>query len=192
MGAAISLRQFTNNAFPQHHGMQPEERVGIGVDEDGDGFTNELTRADITAVTLYLAKLPVPGQVIPDDPEVREAVQIGEQRFSQIGCASCRIAKLLLVNNGWIYTEPNPFNPSGNLSPAGSSLGSHSAPTFEDAIAARRSFVFRRRTRRSSSRANMGTSERGKMHPLIQAPAWQIFLRKPEASSKLASDSEAK
>jgi hypothetical protein len=114
-GAAISLRQFTNNAFPQHHGMQPEERVGIGVDEDGDGFSNELTRADISAVTVYQATLPVPGQVIPDDPEVREAVHIGEQRFSQIGCASCHITKLPLTEKGWIYTEPNPFNPAGNL-----------------------------------------------------------------------------
>jgi CxxC motif-containing protein (DUF1111 family) len=111
----ISLRQFTNNAFPQHHGMQPEERVGIGVDEDGDGFRNELTRADITAVTVYQATLPVPGQVIPDDPEVKTAVNTGEQRFSQIGCAGCHVLKLPLVNKGWIYTEPNPFNPSGNL-----------------------------------------------------------------------------
>jgi hypothetical protein len=114
-GAVISLRQFTNNAFPQHHGMQPEERVGIGVDEDGDGFTKELTRADITAVTVYQATLPVPGQVIPDDLEVREAVRVGEQRFSQDGCTSCHIPKLPLVDKGWIYSEPSPFNPSGNL-----------------------------------------------------------------------------
>src|ERR1700732_1849879 len=36
---------------------------------------------------------------------------------------------------------------------------SHSAPAFEDADAARGPFVFCRRTRRSSSRANMGTSQ---------------------------------
>jgi hypothetical protein len=114
-GAAISLRQFTNNAFPQHHGMQPEERAGIGVDGDGDGFRNELTRADITAVTVYQATLPVPGRVVPDDPDVEQAVHIGEQRFSQLGCASCHIRKLPLVDKGWIYTEPSPFNPSGNL-----------------------------------------------------------------------------
>jgi hypothetical protein len=114
-GAVISLRQFTNNAFPQHHGMQPEERFGIGFDEDGDGLTNELTRADITAVTVYQAALPVPGRLIPDDPEVRQAVQRGEQRFPQLGCANCHIPQLPLVNKGWIYTEPSPFNPPGNL-----------------------------------------------------------------------------
>jgi hypothetical protein len=114
-GAVISLRQFTNNAFPQHHGMQPEERAGIGVDGDGDGFVNELTRADITAVTVYQATLPVPGRSLPDDPEVQEAAHIGEQRFSQLGCASCHTPKLPLVDNGWIYTEPSPFNPVGNL-----------------------------------------------------------------------------
>jgi Di-haem oxidoreductase, putative peroxidase len=114
-GAAISLRQFTNNAFPQHHGMQPEERAGIGVDGDGDGFRNELTRADITAVTVYQATLPVPGRSVPDDPEAQEAVHIGEQRFSQLGCAGCHIPRLPLLDKGWIYTEPSPFNPAGNM-----------------------------------------------------------------------------
>jgi hypothetical protein len=114
-GAAISLRQFTNNAFQQHHGMQPEERVGIGVDEDGDGFTDELTRADITAVTVYQATLPVPSRSIPDGPEVEQAIHRGEQGFSQLGCAICHIPRLPLVDKGWFYTEPNPFNPSGNL-----------------------------------------------------------------------------
>ncbi len=114
-GAVISLRQFTNNAFPQHHGMQTEERFGIGSDEDGDGFANELTRADITAVTVYQAVLPVPGRVIPDNAEAAEAARRGEQLFSKIGCAACHIPSLPLGDRGWIYSEPNPFNPIGNL-----------------------------------------------------------------------------
>lgn len=114
-GAVVSLRQFTNNAFTQHFGMQPEERFGTGVDEDGDGFVNELTRADITAATIYQATLPPPGRVIPDNPEVESAIRIGEKRFEQIGCASCHVPRLPLTKKGWIYTEPGPYNPAGNL-----------------------------------------------------------------------------
>lgn len=116
-GAAVSLRQFTNNAFTHHHGMQTEERFGIGIDNDGGGFVNELTRADITAVTIFQAALPVPGRVTPEDEEARKAAALGEVRFSQIGCASCHIPALPLVNGGWIYSEPNPYNPAGNLQP---------------------------------------------------------------------------
>jgi cytochrome c peroxidase len=114
----ISLRQFTNNAFNHHHGMQAEERFGLGVDADGDGFVNELTRADITAATLFQATLPVPGRVIHSDPTVRAAVASGEARFAQIGCTSCHIPSLPLNNRGWIYSEPNPYNPAGNLRPS--------------------------------------------------------------------------
>jgi Di-haem oxidoreductase, putative peroxidase len=114
-GNVISLRQFTNNAYNHHHGIQSEERFGTDVDADGDGFVNELTRADVTAVTIFQATLPVPGRVISRDPEIREAVRLGELRFNQVGCATCHIASLPLGNQGWIFTEPNPFNPPGNL-----------------------------------------------------------------------------
>src|SRR5262249_45986476 len=76
---------------------------------------NELTRADVTAVTVWQATLPVPGRVIPRDPEIERAVLAGEQAFNRIGCATCHVPKLPLDNRGWIYTEPNPFNPPGNL-----------------------------------------------------------------------------
>jgi cytochrome c peroxidase len=111
----VSLREFSNTAFNQHHGMQSTERFGVDTDPDGDGFTNELTRADITAVTVWQATLQVPGRVIPRDPDVEHAVLVGEQTFERIGCASCHIPRLPLDNRGWIFSEPNPFNPPGNL-----------------------------------------------------------------------------
>lgn len=111
----ISLRQFTNNAFNHHHGIQSEERFGVGVDADGDGFANELTRADVTAVTLFQATLPVPVQVIASDPDVANAVKNGRKIFSQIRCSRCHIPELPLDKQGWVYTEPNPYNPPGNL-----------------------------------------------------------------------------
>jgi cytochrome c peroxidase len=117
-GNVISLRQFSNNAFNHHHGIQPTERFGGGTDPDGDGYMNELTRADVTAVSVFQATLAVPGRVIPNDPEIEAAVLTGEARFSSIGCATCHIPALPLDRRGWIFTEPNPFNPAGNLRPS--------------------------------------------------------------------------
>lgn len=114
-GNVISLREFANNAFNQHHGIQSTERFGLDEDQDGDGVTNELTRADVTAVTVWQAALPPPGRVIPRDPAIERAVWNGEQLFERIGCTSCHIPKLPLDRRGWIYEEPNPFNPPANL-----------------------------------------------------------------------------
>jgi len=111
----VSLREFTNNAFNQHHGMQSTERFGVDTDPDGDGVKNELTRADITAISLFQAAMAVPGRVIPNDPEIEEAVLKGEELFNRIGCSSCHIPKLPLDNKGWLYSEPNPYNPPTNL-----------------------------------------------------------------------------
>jgi CxxC motif-containing protein (DUF1111 family) len=117
------LRQFTNNAFNHHHGIQATERFGVDTDPDGDGVVNELTRADVTAATIYQATLPAPGRVIPKDPRIEQAVLVGEERFKQIGCATCHLSNLPLTNHGWTFTEPNPYNPPGNLRPG-------EAPTF--------------------------------------------------------------
>ena len=111
----ISLRQFTNNAFNHHHGIQSTERFGVDTDPDGDGFVNELTRADVTAASLFQAVMAVPGRVIPNDPEIESAVLLGEQRFQQVKCTSCHVPSLPLDRQGWFYSEPNPYNPAGNL-----------------------------------------------------------------------------
>ena len=115
-GAVVSLRQFSNNAFNHHHGIQSVERFGRG-DPDGDGFERELTRADVTAVSFFQATLAVPGRVIPRDPEIEEAVLLGEQVCEDIGCADCHRPTLTLYRNGWFFSEPNPYNPPGNLRP---------------------------------------------------------------------------
>jgi hypothetical protein len=113
----VSLRQFTNNAYNHHHGMQSEERFGSGMDPDGDGLTNELTRADITAVSLFQAAMAVPTQVIPNNATIQAAVTNGTALFNSIGCATCHIPSLPLYN--WMYVEPNPYNPAGNLQTGG-------------------------------------------------------------------------
>jgi hypothetical protein len=112
-GVVISVRQFTNNAFPQHHGLQPVERFGLNTDPDGDGFTNELSVGDITAATLYQASLAVPGRVIPRNRTIAGAIASGEVIFNRIGCGGCHISNMQLKSV--YYTEPNPFNPPANL-----------------------------------------------------------------------------
>ena len=96
-----------------HHGMQEAEHFGDGVDLDGDGIADELTRGDLTVITIFQVTLPVPGQDTPQDPEAREAVDRGTRLFSEIGCAVCHVSQLRLNNP--TFTEPNPFNPPGNL-----------------------------------------------------------------------------
>ncbi|MFL6211721.1 MAG: di-heme oxidoredictase family protein [Pyrinomonadaceae bacterium] len=114
-GNVVSLREFTNNALNQHHGIQTTERFGIDTDPDGDGVVNEMTRADVTALTVYQAVLQAPGQVIPNDPAIESAIVNGEKVFTQIGCAICHIPALPLSKRNWTYTEPNPYNPATNL-----------------------------------------------------------------------------
>lgn len=116
-GHVVSLRQFSNNAFNHHHGMQAAERFGAGVDADGDGLADELTRTDLTAVTLFQATLAVPGRVIPRDPALERAVAVGEEKFAAIGCVRCHVPYLTLEPGGGLFAEPNPYNPPGNLRP---------------------------------------------------------------------------
>ena len=114
-GVVVSLREFTNNAFHHHHGLQPVERFGLNTDPDGDGVTNELSVGDLTAATLYQAALGVPGQVIPRSPQIAQAIAQGETLFRKSGCGGCHIPEMRLENP--VYTEPNPFNPAFNLRP---------------------------------------------------------------------------
>ena len=114
-GNVVSIREFTNNAYNHHHGIQSTERFGRDTDPDGDGFKNELTVADVTAVSAWQATLQVPGRVIPRNPAIEAAVLAGERAFERIGCATCHVPRLPLDQRGWIYSEPNPFNPAGNL-----------------------------------------------------------------------------
>jgi hypothetical protein len=115
---------FTVNAYNHHHGMEAVERFGIGQkdnkgnlittnDFDEDGVPDELSAGDITAATIFQAAMNIPGRVISDDPARRAAAVRGESRFADIGCTDCHKPSLPL--NTTLFSEPNPFNPPGNL-----------------------------------------------------------------------------
>jgi mono/diheme cytochrome c family protein len=112
-GAAVSIRQFTNEGMNQHMGLQSQELFGIDTDPDGDGVTNELTVGDLTAISLFQAQLGTPGRVIPADPIKRKAVQDGEALFNTIGCIDCHVPAMKL--NSPRFAEANPFNPEWKI-----------------------------------------------------------------------------
>ena len=112
-GAVVSLREFTNNAMNHHHGIQTTERFGLDTDPDQDGVMNELSVGDVTAATIYQASLTAPRQVLPKNPVRRQAAQQGEQLFNDVGCNSCHIPMMELSTRE--FSEPNPYNPAGNL-----------------------------------------------------------------------------
>ena len=112
-GAAVSLRQFTNEGMNQHMGIQSEELFGINTDADGDGIINELTVGDMTALSLFQAQLATPGRVIPADPIKRQAATDGERMFNTIGCTDCHVPAMKL--NSPMFREANPFNPEWKI-----------------------------------------------------------------------------
>jgi hypothetical protein len=111
-GTGVSLRGFSVGGSFLHLGMSAVERFGTG-DEDKDGVAVEFTLGDVTAMTLWMAGLPTPGRVIPKERARRDAMNRGEQLFSQIQCASCHTPAMVL--NVPVFSEPSPYNGQGLL-----------------------------------------------------------------------------
>lgn len=64
-GRVVSLREFSNNAFNHHHGIQSSERFGAGTDPDGAASRaafQALPAAERNAVIELLKSL----QVLPE------------------------------------------------------------------------------------------------------------------------------
>lgn len=87
-GCCQTVRQFDVGAMEFHHGIQPVEVVGDG-DADGDGFVNEISVGEISALHIFQAALERPR-------ETRRGSQAraGEALFQQIGCADCHMPEL--------------------------------------------------------------------------------------------------
>ena len=117
-GAMRSVREFSVNAFNQHHGMQAVERFGLDTDPDQDGVTNELRIGDITAATVFQTALPIPVQSAAGQDT--KTIERGELLFAETGCVACHMAALPLRSTR--FCDPDPTNP-----------GSGPFKTFNDA-----------------------------------------------------------
>ncbi|MBU4529091.1 MAG: hypothetical protein KUA43_17595 [Hoeflea sp.] len=116
-GVMTSLRQFTVNAMNHHHGIQPDERFGArwtgSDDHDGDGKSNEMSAADVSALVAWQATLPAPVQMVPEVEGWAEAAARGEDKFSDFGCATCHRPALPL--DSLAFADPGPFDLAGTL-----------------------------------------------------------------------------
>lgn len=87
-GDNFSMRDFDRGAMQFHFGIQPVEVVdpaGVGgVDEDGDGVTDEISVFDMSVLHVFDVTNPVP-RILPLNADA----EAGLGHFLDIGCASC-------------------------------------------------------------------------------------------------------
>lgn len=116
-GVMTSLRQFTVNALNHHHGMQATERFGARWtstdDHDEDGYEQEITSGDVSALVAWQATLAPPLPVKVDDERWAAAAQRGEQRFKDSGCADCHLPYLPL--SSLAFADPGNMDAAGTL-----------------------------------------------------------------------------
>jgi len=115
-GVAASLREFSNFALHQHHGIQSTERFGWqrtgSADFDRDGVLAEFSPSELSALVVFQASLDWPTL---DEEANPERVQTGREFFEQVQCTSCH--KLRVPVESAVFLEPNPFNRSGTALP---------------------------------------------------------------------------
>lgn len=110
-GNFFSIRDFDIGAIQNHHGMQPVEVVGEGVDSDGDGVVNEILAGELSALHIYLASLERPQQ-----QRTFGRVKRGRELFNELGCASCHRPTLVTRSRLLPVAFPeNPENPRENV-----------------------------------------------------------------------------
>lgn len=115
-GVAASIREFSNFALHQHHGIQTTERFGWqrtgSVDFDRDGVVAEFSPSELSALVVYQATLELP--TLREDADAERVVS-GRTSFERVQCNSCH--RLRVPVKSAVFSEPNSFNRSGNALP---------------------------------------------------------------------------
>ena len=110
-GTTATLRQTIVEALQQNLGIQAEELLqvqgplravllgdGPPDDPDADGVTREATEGMVTALTTFIASLPLPVEEATEHSTYAMQLGRGAELFEKIGCASCHVPELPLQN----------------------------------------------------------------------------------------------
>ena len=114
---------------------QSATREGVKVGIESCGVLKRHERL-LILTRVKQATLAVPGRVIPNNPAVERANLEGETVFNQIGCGSCHAVLPLTADSnpglpgepGWVYFEPNPYNPATGPNTPNLRLGPQNYP----------------------------------------------------------------
>lgn len=107
-GEFSTVRAFADNAFEFHSGMQPQE-IDPG-DPDADGVSDELSVAQLSALSVFLTTENAPVQA-PISQTSDPAAYTGEHLFNSIGCAACHIPELDTTTTDLSLALPPSTNP---------------------------------------------------------------------------------
>ena len=116
-GSFISIRAFDVGAMSFHHGIQPVEVVGEGVDADGDGVVDELTVGEMSALSIFLTTLERPRQRGDRHAgNVSREARRGKRIFEKTGCADCHVPSLRTRSRRLPQSFPEvPEDPGANI-----------------------------------------------------------------------------
>lgn len=124
-GQESTIRGQNLGAIVGHLGIQPVELVGSGTDPDLDGFTDEMTIGQVSALVAYQSMLPMPSFVAHSSQAVS-----GREVFDKVGCASCHTPTLQLDDPTYFLADPRDGGqgvaidlPSAGLPPRTQRLG---------------------------------------------------------------------
>ena len=114
-GDNFSMRDFDRGAMQFHFGIQPVEVVDPdevgGVDEDGDGVTDEIGIVEMSALHVFDVTNPVPRIL-----SLNGNAQAGFDRFLEIGCSSCHRPVLETRSREFPLAHPEvPTDPAANV-----------------------------------------------------------------------------
>lgn len=106
-GNNVTTRDFDCGAMRFHMGMEPVEIVGEDNDHDGDSVENEVTVAEMSALSIFLTTTPRPHQDKYTGP--------GGKVFKETGCSACHIPVMHTERHILPYQEPElPQKPFSN------------------------------------------------------------------------------
>ncbi|MCH8958544.1 MAG: hypothetical protein IH835_03690 [Proteobacteria bacterium] len=95
-GQFATLRQFSQGAMMFHMGMQPVEIFGPGIDDDGDGVTDEVLVGEMSTLEIFVATQDTPVQL-----RARRAARKGIASFHAAGCSDCH-RPMMTTEKPWL------------------------------------------------------------------------------------------